>query len=149
MICIGLTGAAHKLASSCFNHNFLLRTPISMILYSMKSLWNSLQDSTEVHLIWISFGRRLNRCLLDRPVQGHKKDRCYWFLHNSSNSAFLWVLSSFFSLLILFTIFLGTGKINLTNLLVLLIALSYNYQNHKQWPNGAIFLTAARKNSRE
>ena len=66
-------------------------------------------------------------------MQGHRKNRCYRFLHNSSNSAFLWVLSSCFALLILFTIFLGPRKIHLTNLLVSLITLSYNHQNHKQW----------------
>ena len=87
--------------------NFLLRTPIWMILYSLESLWNSLQDSAKVHLIWTSFEHRLNRCLSEGPVQGHRKNRCYWFLHNSSNSAFLWVLSSCFALLILFNIFLG------------------------------------------
>ena len=141
MIGIGLTGATQKSVSSCFDHNFLLRTPISMILYSMESLWNSLQDSAEVHLIWISFEHRLNWCLSEDPVQGHRKNRCYWFLHNSSDSAFLWVLSSCFALLTLFNIFLGFRKIHLTNLLVLLIALSYNYQNHKQWPKWAMFLT--------
>jgi len=30
----------------------------------------------------------------------------------------------------------------LTNLLVPLIAVSLNHQNHKQWPNGAMFLTS-------
>jgi len=78
-----------------------------MILYSLESLWNYLQDYTEVHLIWISFGRRLNRWLSEGPVQGHRKNLCYWFLHNSSNSVFLWVLSSCFALLTLFNIFLG------------------------------------------
>ena len=124
---ISLTGATHKSASPCFDHNFLLRTPISMILYSLEILWNCLQDSAKVHLIWLSLERRLNRCLSEGPVQGHRKNRCYWFLHNSSNSAFLWVLSSYFALLTLFNTFLGSRKIHLTNLLVLLIALSYNY----------------------
>ena len=124
---ISLTGATQKSASPCFDHNFLLGTPILMILYSLERLWNYLQDSAEVHLIWISFGRRLNRCLSEGPVQGHRKNLCYWFLHNSSNSAFLWVLSSYFALLTLFNTFLGSRKIHLTNLLVQLIVLSYNY----------------------
>ena len=133
MIGIGSTGATQKSASLCFDHNFLLGTPISMILYSLESLWNSLQDSASVHLIWISFGCRLNRCLSEGPVQGHRKNRCYWFLHNSPNSAFLWVLSSCFALLTLFNIFLGPKRIHLTNLLVPLIVLSYDHQNHSKW----------------
>ena len=104
-----------------------------MILYSLESLWNYLQDSAKEHLIWISFEHRLNRCLSKGPVQGHRKNRCYWFLHNSSNSAFLWVLSSCFTLLTLFNTFLKPKRIHLTNLLVSLIALSYDHQNHSKW----------------
>ena len=133
MIGIGSTGATQKSASPCFDHNFLLRTPISMILYSLESLWNYLQDYAKVLLIWISFECRLNRCLSEGPVQGHRKNRCYWFLHNSSNSAFLWVLYSCFALLNLLNTFLEPKKIHLTNLLVPLIALLYDHQNHSKW----------------
>ena len=59
--------------------------------------------------------------------------RPYWVLQNSSNSAFLWVLSSCFALLWLFTLFLGPDEIHLTNTLVPLIALSPDHQNHSKW----------------
>jgi len=62
-------------------------------------------------------------------------------MQNSSNSAFLWVLFSCFALLGLFTSSWGPRKVHLTNSLVSLIVLSFNYQNHKQWLNGAMFLT--------
>ena len=57
----------------------------------------------------------------------------YWVLQNSSNLAFLWVLSSCFALLGLFTSFLGLDEIHLTNTLVPLIALSPDHQNHSKW----------------
>ena len=47
----GVTGATQKSVSSYFGHNFLLRTPILMILDSMESLWKSLQVYLEVHVI--------------------------------------------------------------------------------------------------
>ena len=98
-----------------------------------KSLWNSLQDYAKVHLIWISFERRLNRCLSEGPVQVHRKNRCYWFLHNSSSSAFLWVLSSCFALYGLFTPSLGSRNVHLTKPLVPLIVLLFDHQNHSKW----------------
>ena len=66
----GLTGAYRNQfhSASYFGHNSLLRTPISMILYSMESLWNSLQDSAEDHLIWPKFEHRCNRWSSDEPV---------------------------------------------------------------------------------
>ena len=60
--------------------------------------------------------------------------RPHWVLQNSSNSAFLWVLSLCFALLGLFTSFLGPDEIHLTNTLVPLIALSHDHQNHSKWP---------------
>ena len=51
---------SQKSASSCFDHNFLLRTPILMILDSMESLWNCLQEYSEVHIIRSSFGHWFN-----------------------------------------------------------------------------------------
>jgi len=59
---VGSSGSGHpqKLASSCFDHNFLLRTPILMILDSMESLWNCLQEYSEVHIIRSSFGHWFN-----------------------------------------------------------------------------------------
>ena len=86
---------------------------------------------------------RCIRALPDRPVLGHRFNWCYCFLQNSSNSAFLWVLSSCFALLGLFASSLGSINVHLTNSLVPLIVLLFNHQNHKQWPNGAIFLTRA------
>ena len=47
--------------ASYFGHNSLLRTPILMILYSMKILWNALKDSAEDQLIWSKFENRCNR----------------------------------------------------------------------------------------
>ena len=58
----------------------------------------------------------------------------HWVLQNSSNSVFLSVLSSCFALLGLFTSFLGSDEINLTNTLVPMIALSLDHQNHSKWP---------------
>ena len=64
----------------------------------------------------------------------HRFNRCYYFiLWNSTNSTFLWVFSLYS--------FLGPNMIQLTNLLVPLIALSLNHPNHKKWPNGATFVT--------
>ena len=51
---------SQKSASSCFDHNFLLRTPILMILESIESLWNCLQEYLEVHIIRSSFGHWFN-----------------------------------------------------------------------------------------
>jgi hypothetical protein len=63
-------------------------------------------------------GHRCIRPLLDRPVQGHRFNRCNWFLQNSSNSMFLWVLFSCFVLLGLFASSLGSINVHLTNSLV-------------------------------
>ena len=54
-------------------------------------------------------------------------------LLNSSNSAFLWVLSSCFALYGLFTSSLGSRNVHLTKPLVQLITLSYDHQNHSKW----------------
>ena len=48
-------------STSYFGHNSLLRTPILMILYSMESLWNDLQDSAEDQLIWSKFEHWCNQ----------------------------------------------------------------------------------------
>ena len=72
----------------------------------------------------------MHRCYM------HRFFRCNCFLQNSSNSAFLWVLSSCFVLHGLFTSSLGSRNIHLTKPLVPLIALLLNHQNHKtmaQW----------------
>ena len=62
-------------------------------------------------------------------------NRCYYFMQKSSNSAFLWVLSSSFALLELFTSsLLGPWRIHLTKSLDPLIALSFDHQNHKKCP---------------
>ena len=57
---VGSSGRSQKSGSSCFDHNFLLRTPILMILDSMESLWNYLKEYPEVHIIRSSFGHWFN-----------------------------------------------------------------------------------------
>ena len=66
----GLTGAYRNQlhSASYFGHNSLLRTPISMILYSMESFWNSLKESAEDHIIWPKFEHRCNRWSSVEPV---------------------------------------------------------------------------------
>jgi len=59
----------------------------------------------------------------------HRLNRCYCFMPNSSNSAFLWVLFSCFTLLGIFTSSLRSRNVHLTNSLVWLIALSINHPN--------------------
>ena len=76
-------------------------------------------------------GHRCIRALPFRPVQPHRFIRCYCILQNSSNSTFLWVLSSCFALLCLFTSSLGSINVHLINSLVSLIVLLLNHQNHK------------------
>jgi hypothetical protein len=53
------------------------------------------------------------------------------------------LLSSFFDSYFARALYssLGPNMIHLINLLVPLIMLSLNHQNHKQWPNGDMFLT--------
>ena len=76
-----------------------------------------------------------------RSSDNHRMHRCYmhrffWcscFLQNSSNSAFLWVLSSCIVLYGLFSSSLGSRNVHLTKQLVSLIALSYDHQNHSKW----------------
>ena len=63
----------------------------------------------------------------------HRFNRCYYFLQNSSNSVFLWVLSSCFALHGLFTSSLGSRNVHLTKPLVPLIVSSYDHQNHSKW----------------
>ena len=74
-----------------------------------------------------SDNHRMHRCYR------HRFFRCYWFQQNSSNSAFLWVLSSCFALHGLFTSSLGSRNVHLTIPLVPLIALSFDHQNHSKW----------------
>ena len=69
----------------------------------------------------------MHRCYM------HRFFRCSCFLQNSSNSAFLWVLSSCIALYGLFTSSLGSRNVHLTKPLVPLIALSYDHQNHSKW----------------
>ena len=142
---VGLFGHSQNQlhGASYFDHYSQLRTPFSMILYSLESLWNSLQEYLGGHLIWSSFGRRNIRIPSDHPdthrnqlhhvliitfcpelrfwwswtlwkayeivyknvqksisldqVLGtdsiHQFNRCYYFMWNSTNSAFIWVLS--------------------------------------------------------
>ena len=78
-------------------------------------------------------GHRCIRPLPDRLVLGHRFNRCNCFLQNSSNSAFLWVLSSCFALYSLFTSSLGSTNVHLTKPLVSLFVLSYDHQNHSKW----------------
>ena len=56
----GVTGATQKTVFPCFSHNFLLQTPILMILDSMESLWKSLQGYPEVHVIRSIFEHQFN-----------------------------------------------------------------------------------------
>ena len=67
-------------------------------------------------------GHRCIQCQPVRPVLPHRFIRCYCLLQNSSNSTFLWVFSSYFALLGLFTSSLGSRNGHLTNSLVPLIA---------------------------
>ena len=92
-------------------------------------------------LTWISWHTKLRRCIgrrifrlpSDAPMLWHRFFRCLCFLQNSSNSAFLWVLSSCFVLYDFFTSSLGSRNVHSTKPLVPLIALSYNQQNHSKW----------------
>ena len=129
--------------ASYFDHYSQLRTLILMILYSLESLWNSLQECPGVHLIRSSFERRNIRWPSDHLVTSqksassffiipfcselrfwwswtlwkayeilykniqksisldqvlgtnsmHQFNWCYYFMWNSTNSAFIWVLS--------------------------------------------------------
>ena len=94
--------------------------------------WSSLelQRRSDLHQ---TPGRRIFRQPSDAPMLRHRFFRCYWFLQNSSNSAFLWVLSSCFALHGLFTSSLGSRNVLLTKPLVPLIALSFDHQNHSKW----------------
>ena len=74
-----------------------------------------------------SDNHRMHRCCMHRFFQ------CSCFLQNSSNSAFLWVLSSCIALYGIFTSSLGSRNVHLTKPLVTLIALSYDHQNHSKW----------------
>ena len=71
----------------------------------------------------------------------HQFNRCYYFMWNFNQ--FSISVSSFFDSCFARALYssLGPNIIHLTNLLVPLIMLSHNHQNHKQWPNGAMFLT--------
>ena len=60
-------------------------------------------------------------------------NRCNYSCWHLSNLAFLWVLSSCFALLGLFTSSLWSRRVHLTNSLVPLIALSFDHQNHSKW----------------
>jgi len=94
-----------------------------------------------------------------RPVQCHRLNWCYCFCIHLSNSS--WrsfghlknILSLLFTMVWVSQRWIGhiefypwdlkkSYKCDLTNLLVLLIMLSYNHQNHKQWPNEIMFLTS-------
>ena len=105
-----------------------------MILYSIESLWNSLQDSAEVHIIWPNVENRSNRLPSVWLMVGHRIKWWCCFMPNSSNSVFLWVLSSCFALLGLFTSSLRSRNVHSTNWLVPLIALLINHQNQSKWP---------------
>ena len=85
--------------------------------------WSSLelQRCSDLHQ---TSGRRIFRQPSDAPMLRHRFFRCYWFLQNSSNSAFLWVLSSCFALHGLFTSSLGSRNVLLIKSLVPLIVLS-------------------------
>ena len=85
------------------------------------------------HLIASMPLRRSIWCLPDKPGLSHRLNRCYCFLRYSSDSVFLWVFSSCFALLGLFTSSLGSRNVHLINLLVPLIALSIDHQNHLKW----------------
>ena len=69
----------------------------------------------------------MHRCYM------HRFFRCSCFLQNSSNSTFLWVLSSCIIFHGLFTSSLGSRNIHLTKPLVPFIVLSYDHQNHLKW----------------
>jgi len=60
-------------------------------------------------------------------------NRCCCFLQNSSNSAFLWVLTLCFALLGPFASTLGSRNVHLTKVLIPLIALVIDHQNHSKW----------------
>ena len=129
--------------ASYFDHYSQLQTPFSIILYYLESLRNFLQEYPGVHLIWSSFGRRNIWWPSDHPVTHrnqihhvliitfcselrfwwswtlwkayeiiykniqkyisldqvlgtnsmHQFNRCYYFMWNSTNSEFIWVLS--------------------------------------------------------
>ena len=101
-----------------------------------------------------------------RPVLGHRLNRCNWFLQAVVQFIVAFMDTSKIYYLYFFTTveclsgeldaslrWIGhiefypwdlkkSYKCDLTNLLVLLIMLSYNHQNHKQWPNEIMFLTS-------
>ena len=71
----------------------------------------------------------------------HQFNQCYYFMWNFNQ--FSISLSSFFYSCFARALYssLGPNMIHLINLLVSLIMLSLNHQNHKQCPNGVMFLT--------
>ena len=54
--------------ASYFDHYSQFRTPFSIILYSLESLWIFLQEYPRVYLIWSSFERQNIRIPSDHPV---------------------------------------------------------------------------------
>ena len=69
---VGSSGHTQKSASSCFDHNFLLWTPILMILDSIESLWKCLQEYPKVHIIRSSFEHQNNWWPSDHPITSQK-----------------------------------------------------------------------------
>ena len=94
--------------------------------------WSSLDLHLALRLA-LMLGCQIFRQPSDAPMLRHRFFWCYKFLQNSSISAFLWVLSSYFALHDLFTPSMGSINVLLTIPLVTLIALSFDHQNHSKW----------------
>ena len=100
-------------------------TWLSWLGLRLISIWCS--DLHRCQGVGTSDNHRMHWCYM------HRFFRCSCFLQNSSNSAFLWVLSSCFALYDLFTSSLGSRNVHSIKLLVSLIVLSYDPQNHSKW----------------
>jgi len=137
---IGWTGA-EGLAPVCLTSSLehsTSNTPMPSFTPSDQPVtWQSWLGLRLISIWWSD----LHRCQGVGPSDNHRMHRCYrhrffrccCFLQNSSNSAFLWVLSSCIALHGLFTSSLWSRNVHLTKQLVPLIALSYDHQNHSKW----------------
>ena len=126
-------GVAPLRLTSSLEHS-TLNAPTLLFIPSVQPVLHSFFTwSPEAHRLVPMPGRRIFWQPSDAPMLRHRFFRCYWFLQNSSNSTFFWVLSSCFALYGLFTSSLWSRNVHSTKPLVLLIALSYDHQNYSKW----------------
>ena len=120
---VGSSGHTQKSASSFFDQNFLLWTPILMILDSIESLWKCLQEYPKVHIIRSSFGHWFNASV--EPV----------LLFHVKLNQFSIYLSSFFDPCFARALYssLGPNMTHSINFISPMIMLSIDHQNHSKW----------------